>query len=293
MPELNIKRINTFWNVFLCITGIVLLYITIQKNINLHETGLDSLWVFMVIAIISFLSEYTDSALGMGFGTILTPVLIILGFSPIQVVPCLLLSETLSGLFAGSLHHSLGNVNLKNGSEDNVSMKILAACSIFGTIFAVYCAVSLSKQFVNTYIAVMILSISALLIIGKRLSLRYSRRKILALGLVAAFNKGISGGGYGPLITGGQVILGVKEKKAIGITSFAEGLVCLVGLTSYLMTNSNAILWQLALPLCVGALLSVPLAAYTVKIMPAEIVRAKIGYATLYLGILCVIKLVL
>ncbi len=230
MPEINTKRINTFWNIFLCLIGAILLYITTQKNIDLQNSSLNSVWIFLIIATISFFSEYTDSALGMGFGTILTPVLMILGFSPLQVVPCLLLSETLSGLFAGSLHHSLGNVNLKNGSEDNTSMKILACCSIFGTLFAVYCAITLPKSVVKIYIAIMILSIAALLIIGKHLSLRYSRRKILTLGLVAAFNKGISGGGYGPLITGGQVILGVNEKKAIGITSFAEGLVCLVGL---------------------------------------------------------------
>ncbi|MGD9639179.1 MAG: sulfite exporter TauE/SafE family protein [Alphaproteobacteria bacterium] len=291
MNKPDIKKVNMLWNIFLTFIAVILFYLTVQKDIKITDSSFSTVSVFLAIAFISFLSEYTDSALGMGFGTILTPVLLILGFSPLQVVPCLLISETLSGLFAGAFHHALGNVNLKKGSEDNVAMKILASCSILGTLFAVYCAVSLPKEMVKTYIAVMIIAIAIFLMLGNRLSLKYSRKKMVFLGLVAAFNKGISGGGYGPLVTGGQVIIGVEEKKAIGITSFAEGLVCLVGVLSYLYFKTTDIDLFLAVPLCTGALLSVPLAAFTVKVVPPEIVRAKIGYATLYLGILCFVKL--
>jgi len=40
---------------------------------------------------------------------------------------------------------------------------------------------------------------------------------------------GLSGGGYGPLVTSGQVIFGVPAKSAVAITSLAEGITCLAG----------------------------------------------------------------
>ena len=53
------------------------------------------------------------------------------------------------------------------------------------------------------------------------------------LGLWASLNKGLSGGGYGPLVCGGQLLAGMNEKEAIGITSLAEGLVCVVDVTIF------------------------------------------------------------
>ena len=132
--------------------------------------------------------------------------------------------------------------------------------------------------------------IGSFILLGGRLAGAFSWGKIVGLGTVAAFNKGISGGGYGPLITGGQVLIGVPEKHAIGITSLAEGLVCLVGLGLYL-TMQGPLYWDLALPLTVGALLSVPLATLTVKVLPERLLRTSIGYATLFLGALTLVNL--
>jgi uncharacterized membrane protein YfcA len=51
---------------------------------------------------------------------------------------------------------------------------------------------------------------------------------------VAAFNKGLSGGGYGPLVTAGQVVSGLPPKHAVAISSVAESFTCVVGLAAYL-----------------------------------------------------------
>jgi uncharacterized membrane protein YfcA len=110
---------------------------------------------------------------------------------------------------------------------------------------------------------------------------------------VAAFNKGISGGGYGPLVTGGQILSGVGSKNAIGITSLAEGLTCFVGVITYLAFTNHTVDWQLAPSLVLGAILSVPLAAYAVKIIPALRLRLIVGLATLILGALTLLKLLL
>ncbi|MDD5081165.1 MAG: hypothetical protein PHC58_04125, partial [Candidatus Omnitrophica bacterium] len=61
-------------------------------------------YIFLFI-FLAFIFEYMDSTLGMGYGTTLTPVLLIMGYEPLQVVPVVLISELFSGLLAGFLHH--------------------------------------------------------------------------------------------------------------------------------------------------------------------------------------------
>ena len=36
---------------------------------------------------LAFVCEFVDSTLGMGYGTSLTPILLLMGFEPLQVVP--------------------------------------------------------------------------------------------------------------------------------------------------------------------------------------------------------------
>jgi uncharacterized membrane protein YfcA len=138
----------------------------------------------------------------------------------------------------------------------------------------------------------MILAIGIYLSINRKTKSRFSWTRIIALGGLAAFNKGISGGGYGPLLTGGQLLSGIKEKNAVAITSMTEGLVCLIGLIIYICAGTE-IYWPLALPLSIGAFISVPAAVWTVKIVPAKEIRGKIAYVTLFLGLLTIVKIAL
>ena len=284
---LSEKTIRTIWKVGITLAGIALIIVTFSANKSLVP---DAKYLFVVLLVMSFFAEYIDSSLGMGYGTTLTPLLMLMGFSPLHIVPAVLLSESISGISAGLLHHSFGNVDLKPGTKSFKTMIVLAACSIVGTVIAVLIAVSLPKLYVKLYIGVMILLIGVFILFGKRYAGRFSLKKIIALGTIAAFNKGISGGGYGPLVTGGQVISGVPEKNAIGITSFAEGIVCIVGFILYISLNGLP-QWNLAIPLVIGAMLSVPLATLTVKILPSDLIRKSIGYMTAFLGILTLIKI--
>ncbi len=47
----------------------------------------------LTIILFAFICEYVDSSLGMGYGTTLTPLLLIMGYNPLQIVPAVLLSE--------------------------------------------------------------------------------------------------------------------------------------------------------------------------------------------------------
>jgi uncharacterized membrane protein YfcA len=283
--------IHRVWTVLLMGLGGLLVFLALTPRFSMAHHLSGTPWLFAIVLGSAFIAEYVDSSLGMGYGTTLTPVLLLFGFTPLQIVPAVLLSEFISGVSAGGLHHRLGNVDFGRGTRARKSALILALCSVGGTVGAVLIAVTLPRSYVKIYIGAMIFLIGLYIVLARR-SGGFRWSKIIGLGTVAAFNKGISGGGYGPLVTGGQVIAGVDEKSAVGITSLAEGLVCAVGLAFYLAMG-QAIAWSLAVPLVLGALLSVPAATLTVKVMPANMLRRSIGVATLLLGTLTLIQVVL
>ena len=272
-------------------------------------------WSFILqiglpIVVMAFVAEYFDSTLGMGYGTSLTPILLLIGYQPMQIVPCILLSELFTGIFAGFIHHKMGNVNLLPSAHTQTEKKqknfieafksrlpkhlkislLIASCSIVGTVAAVVIAVSLPKFYVKLYIGILIFCMGVLILVTSKKSFKFSWGKIVGLSVIASFNKGMSGGGYGPVVTSGQLLSGVNGKNAIGITSFAEGLTCLVGLIVYLSLNS-AIDWTLAPFLVLGGMLSVPLSGITVRKMKTEKLRLIIGIVTIGLGLLTLGKI--
>ena len=128
----------------------------------------------------------------------------------------------------------------------------------------------------------------------------------------------MSGGGYGPVVTGGQILSGVESKSAVGITSMAEGLTCLVGVSLYILipflkwkslTAGIPVPWlgwnlpdgpipywfeqidfSLTPALIIGSVLSTPFAAWAVKRIDANKFRVIIGIATLVLGTFTLVK---
>ena len=274
-----------------------------------------SLATGVIVVVIAFTAEYVDSTLGMGYGTTLTPVLMIMGFEPLQVVPAVLLSELVTGLLAGFTHHSMGNMNIRPktmnikriitrirelGVRESARrglplhlriIIVIALCSIVGTVASVGLALNLPKFFLKLYIGVLVLIIGLVILVTISQTYAFSWKKIVGLGMLASFNKGISGGGYGPVVTGGQLLAGVDGKNAIGITSMAEGLTCIVGVLAYIVSKGN-VDWKLAPYLVFGAVISVPLSAYTVKVVGTGKLRIIIGIVTTLLGGITIYKVV-
>ena len=270
----------------------------------------------IAIFIFAFLAEYMDSTLGMGYGTTLTPLLLLLGFEPLEIVPSILLSELITGVLAGFTHHSVGNVDFRpktmNIKKIIKSLKelgifesfrkgiplhlkvalLVAICSIVGILAAVFLVISLPKFYLKIYIGFLILAIGIVILITLNKSYSFSWKKIAFLGLIASFNKGISGGGYGPVVTGGQILSGVNGKNAVGITSLAEGLTCLVGVLTYLFIHIS-INWILAPYLVIGGIISVPISVYTVREMKTKKLRKIIGIVTILLGLFTLGKILI
>lgn len=265
--------------------------------------------ILIAIFFISLCAEYIDATIGMGYGTTLTPVLLLVGFSPLQVVPAILLSQFISGIFAASLHQGAGNVffDFKNDTEHRIVKRlgklgyiprstaskvalVLVISSILGVFVAVLIALALPVFYLKLYIGILVVAMGIVIIAKHKTQSELSWKKITGLGVLASFNKGISGGGYGPLIVSGQILSGVETKNSIGITALAEGVTCFIGVITYFIVGTN-VDWLLAPYLVTGSLISVPLSVYTVKRMPVKQFTLIIGVATTLLGIFSLVKL--
>ncbi len=266
-----------------------------------------SLGTGLIILTIAFFSEYIDSSTGMGYGTILSPLLLFMGFSPLMIVPSILLSEFITGVTASITHHAMGNVNFRPVIHKNTSIfsqireqgirrffstslplplrisLLIGVCSVAGTVTAVFLAVKIPKQTMTSAIGMILIISGLVIIITNRLILKFNWARIIFVGVIASFNKGLSGGGYGPIVTSGQLLAGLESKNAVAITSLAEALTCFTGLVVYFL-KSDSLNFALAPYLCVGALLSVPLSGITVKKLDAKKFRLIIGILTLILG---------
>ncbi|MFA5146972.1 MAG: sulfite exporter TauE/SafE family protein [Candidatus Omnitrophota bacterium] len=244
----------------------------------------------MLVGIIAFISEYLDSGLGMGYGTALAPILIIMGYDPIRVVPAILISQLFTDIAACISHHSLSNVDLNIRSKDFRIALTLGLISSVGVILSVAIAVKIPKWLLTLYIGLLVLSMGILILATADRPMSFSWRKIMGISFLASFNKGISGGGYGPLVMGGQMLSGVCARNAVGITAFAEAVTCLVGFIIYLIMG-KAMDWKLIGLLIVWATCAVPVAALTVKNVDSERLKKYIGVLVTILGIFTLMKI--
>ncbi len=265
--------------------------------------------IFIGIFVLSLLAEYMDATIGMGYGTTLTPLLLLIGFSPMQIVPSILLSQFICGIFAAKLHQGAGNVSFdfNNDTEHKIVKRlgklgylprskaskvamVLVLSSVVGVFIAVLIALTLPVFYLKLYISLIIVSMGIVIVARHKIRNVFSWKKIIGLGVLASFNKGISGGGYGPLIVSGQILSGVETKNSIAITALAEGATCFIGVITYFIVGTN-VDWMLAPYLVAGSLISVPLSVYTVKRVPVKQFTLIIGVATTLLGLFSLYKL--
>ncbi len=239
----------------------------------------------ILVVPLAFLCECVDSSLGMGFGTILSPLLLLMGFEALDVVPSILFSECVTGMMGAVAHHRIQNVDFQPRSRDTRVALALAACAVTGTVAATILAVRLPRWLLQIWIGTLVLVMGVLIVGAFHHPFRFTWPRIAILGTVASFNKGLSGGGYGPLVTGGQMLAGIGVHNAVGITSLSEGITCLIGFVLYIALRPH-VNWSLMLGMTAGAVLALPLAVRFLRRIPEKTGRVIVGTLIAALGCL-------
>ena len=261
--------------------------------------------IYIVVAVFAFIMEIIDAGLGMGYGTVLSPLLIAMGFPPLVVVPSILISQAVGGLTASVFHQKFRNVDYrpnitsiaeirkimrKDGYVDAVRKvfsrddKIVLIVTVMGVLAAVigaFAAVKLPTEILKAYIGLLVLLIGIVMLLNR--TFRFSWKRMLGLGLLASFNKGISGGGFGPVVTGGQVIIGNKDKSSIGCTTLAEAPICIAAFLMFILMKGVPDL-SLAIALSVGGACGAPLGALVTKSIKSGLLKFILALVITALG---------
>ena len=251
--------------------------------------GVDWSWSAVGLIALCFFCELLDSSLGMGYGTTLTPVLLAAGYEPLQLIPSVLFSEFLSGFASSYFHHDAGNVDFSRRTRDSRIALLLALGSVVGVAIGVSIAVEIPTFVLKLVIGLIITSAGVTIWILHNRVFAYKTWKMFLLASVASFNKALSGGGYGPLMTSGQVLSGIPGKASVGITSFAEGFTCMVGVILFL-GRGHGIDLHLMIPMVTGALLSIPFSTEFVKHINESTLTKLIAAFTILLGLFTISK---
>ena len=217
---------------------------------------LELLW----IVALAFVLELVDNGLGGGFGTIMSPLLIIFGFSPLIVVPAVLMSEMCSGLWGAYWHGKFKNIDYR------VSTWTLVGAIAGMVIATLMIGLVLSATQVKWYISIIAVAFGVFVIVKSFMDLskwgkaQPAAWKVGILGFICGFNKGGTGGGYGPLSVSGYMVLGLTAAVAIGTTTLAEGIASSIGFAMNFGTIDQYLF--LAVPLIIGSMIADPVGAY-------------------------------
>ncbi len=260
---------------------------------------MELLWYIVIIA---FIFEAMDSMAGMGFGTALTPLLLIFDFDPLQIVPAILISETITGVIDTYFDHEMKNVRysfkpLNDATKYGLIFAFFGCIAIVASVMLTYATFKLNKTFIKAYVAILVLMMGFVGILklsikrGKQYT--FKPKMLTAFSALAGFNKGIGGGGYGPVITLGQIYSGVYEKSATAIVSFSESIVSFVGILSFFLIQNLGVPIDLVLlpSLFTGGFLAALIAPYLVRVFPNKIWKIFIPIYAIGIGIYCLIRL--
>ncbi len=267
--------------------------------------------VFLALFIAAFICEFIDASLGMGYGTILSPILIMVGFEPHIAVPAILISQAIGGYTASVYHQRFRNADFSKDSVDTKVVFLVSTLGIITTILAATLALHLSVFVVKVYIGILVSVMGVIMLSG--FSFKFTWHRMVIISVLSAFNKGVSGGGFGPVVTAGQILGGREHKEAVAVTTLAEAPVCTVGFLTYLIGRAvneiegpvfeqpfssflkvlfspEMFNWELVMALVLGALFVAPFGAFATRVIKTKRLSLTLGVVVTLLGLLTLFK---
>ena len=253
-----------------------------------NEWGM--MWGVILLALVF---EFMDASAGMGFGTALTPVLLVMGFDPLQIVPVVLIQQSVAGLVGAFLHREFQNVewSFKPLSETVRLCMVIAAAGtvlVLAATIGVYAVFDVPVLWIKLYVAVLLLGMGVISLVQSRRERPYRPNRLILFGALAGFNKGVGGGGYGPVVTIGGLLAGVPVKSMLAVTALSEGIVCLVAVAAWfvLSTGGVAVDYVLLPSIMLASMVSAVIAPYLTRVFPEKLWRIVVpAYCLVVVGI--------
>lgn len=235
----------------------------------------------IVLAMVGFLAQLIDGALGMAYGVSSTTFLLAFGIAPAVASATIHLSEVATTAASGIAHFKFGNV------DKTILYRLIISGSVGA--FAGACFLSnLPGEIVKPYISAFLLLLGFYVVFrflftfkngevkeAKPISIKQS----IPLGLVAGFADATGGGGWGPIAT--PVLLakkGMTARKVVGTVDTSEFAIAVSATLGFLISlgwETVNFLWVGAL--VIGGVIAAPIAAWLVRKVPAQLMGILVG----------------
>jgi uncharacterized membrane protein YfcA len=244
---------------------------------------------FILFALVGFVAQAVDGALGMAYGVVCSTTLLGFGVSPAHASASVHAAELFTTAASGSAHLY----------HRNVDWKLFWRLMPFGVLGGVLGAFVLTsfegavmKPYVTTYLA----------LVGAWLLFRSFRRipskpvpagAVAPLGLGGGFLDAAGGGGWGPIVTTGLLGFGGTPRYVIGTVNASEFLITL----SVSLTFLFALLtghWEEAgeltenllsvAGLILGGVVAAPMAGWVVKSIAEKTLLRLVGILIILLA---------
>ena len=261
--------------------------------------GTDQWAIIWSVVLVAMFFEFMDASAGMGFGTALTPLLLVMGFDPKQIVPAVMIQQGTAGLVGAFLHREFENVEWKFKPMSE-TIKLWLIISIVGciavtfSITAVYAYLHVAKVWIKVYVAVLLLMMGVISLYQGRKDKPYKPKKMFGFAALAGFNKGVGGGGYGPVVTIGGLMSGVPVKSMLAVTAICEGTVSTFAILVWIaLLSGGVVIDYILLPsLMIATIFSAVAAPYMIRVFPEKLWKIVVPAYCVVVAVLCFWKIV-
>ncbi|WBB50012.1 sulfite exporter TauE/SafE family protein [Verrucosispora sp. WMMA2044] len=233
----------------------------------------------LVIALVGLAAQLVDGSLGMAYGLTSSTLLLLVGVAPAAASASVHLAEIGTTLAAGTAHWRFGNVDWR-------VVRRIAVPGALGAFAGATFLSALSTESAAPWMAAILFTLGAYLLVRFSRPLRRNpaagrlRGRFLGpLGLVAGFVDATGGGGWGPVATPALLVSGrLEPRKVIGSVDTSEFVVASAASLGFLIgLGTEGFLLPIVLALLAGGLIAAPVAAWLVRIVPAQLLGAAVG----------------
>lgn len=229
----------------------------------------------LLCALIGFLAQVIDGALGMAYGvscrTFLKTIAGLPAAMASAVVHC---AEMFTTLVSGISHLTLKNV------DGSLLWRLMLPGVLGGVLGAWFLSDvgDVLEPFINVYLIVMGAVILRKAFQKKQAPARKAGHYVFPLGLIGGFLDATGGGGWGPVVTSTMLASGHDVKKSIGTVNTAEFVVTVAETTAFLVLLRDFMsFWPAILGLIVGGMVAAPFAAWVCKRCPTQPLLGVVG----------------
>jgi uncharacterized protein len=234
-----------------------------------------------IFAFIGFLAQLIDGALGMAYGVTSTSLLLAFSISPAVASASVHLSEVVTTAASGVSHIKFGNVDKK------MVYRLIIPGSIGAFLGATFLS-NIPGDLIKPYVSLFLLLLGFYVLIRflfifkaneDKKQTRLSVKQSIPLGFIAGFFDATGGGGWGPITT--PVLLaknGMTARKVVGTVDTSEFAIAIAATLGFFISLGwEAVIWTWVFALMIGGVIAAPIAAWLVRIVPAQLMGVLVG----------------